>query len=448
MILTHNFNRKWQFYPLVALAHDIVHTIGSRMQGYFPRWYKLPRIRSKIDKIDLMHTKYEQILNPKRYKLSQEALKKLKWIYELELKHNGNITACGRKLHITREWLTKIYSKFKSNDRDPRWLENKSRAPHNTSDRKRTSRDTVDKIIQLRLNKKYCTWGKEKLARLMWTQYQIKISPCTVNRYLAKAKLLNVRISQKNKLAFKNKILTQRIKQRPPKVVKDYKPGALVEKDMKFIVKQGKFTNTEPRKERAGENFFFQHTMIDDFTRLRALDAVATSDSLTAKKSFLRLKSRFPFSIACLNTDSGGENGKNFADYLTKQNIIHFFSRTGTPTDNPRVERSHLTDEIEFYGLGNRQHKDLKSLKQALKAHEHTYNFIRPHQALGYLTPMEFYELWKVNSDEAYKIKDKWQKYLAKQSKRLHTARRMKKKEKIEALMQHIDSLLNRQINH
>jgi transposase InsO family protein len=390
-----------------------------------------------------MHTKYEQTLNPKRYKLSPEALKKLKWIYELEQKHNGNITACSRNLHITREWLTKIYGKFKSNDRDPRWLENKSRAPHNTSDRKRTSRDTVDKIIQLRLDKKYSTWGKEKLARLMWTQHQIKISPSTVNRYMAKAKLLNVRISHKNKLAFKNKILTQKIKQRPPKAIKDYKPGALVEKDMKFIVKQGKFINTE--KFKASENFFFQHTMIDDFTRLRVLDAVPASDSLTAKKSFLKSKSRFPFSIVCLNTDSGGENGKDFADYLTKQNIIHFFSRTGTPTDNPRVERSHLTDEVEFYGQGNRQHKDLKSLKQALNTHEHTYNFIRPHQALGYLTPMEFYELWKADPQAAYNIKDKLHKYLDKQSKRLHIARRMKKKEKIEALMQHIDSVLNRQ---
>jgi len=390
-----------------------------------------------------MHTKYEQVLNPKRYKLSPEALKKLKWIYELEHGHNGSITACSRKLHITREWLTKIYSKFKGHDRDPRWLENKSRAPHHTSDRKRTSPDIVDKIIQLKLNKKYSTWGKEKLARLMWTQHQIKVSPCTVNRYLTAAKLLDVRISQKNKLAFKNKILTQRIKQRPPKIIKDYRPGALVEKDMKFIVKQGKFIN--PEKFKSNENFYFQHTMIDDFTRLRVLDVVPASDSLTAKNSFLKSKSRFPFPIVCLNTDSGGENGKNFADCLTEKNIVHFFSRTGTPTDNPRVERSHLTDEVEFYGQGNRQHKDLKSLKQALGTHEHTYNFIRPHQALCYLTPMEFYGLWKTNPEAAYKIKDKWQRYLTRQAKRQHTARRMRKKEKIQALMEHIDSVLNYQ---
>lgn len=407
------------------------------------RLYKLPLVRSRADIIDLMHTKYEQVLNPKRHKLSPEALKKLKWIYQLEHNHNGNLTACGKRLHITREWLTKVYGRFKNHDRDPRALENKSRAPLNTSNRHRTSQDTADKIIALRLNRKYCAWGKEKLSQLMWNEHKITVSSNTVNRCLAKAKLLNVRISQKNKLAFKNKILKQRIKQRPPKVVKDYKPGALVEKDMKFIIKQGKFINAE--KFKAKENFFFQHTMIDDFTRLRVLDAVPASDSLTAKKSFCRSKSRLPFPIVCLNSDSGGENGKDFADYLTQKNIIHFFSRAGTPTDNPRVERSHLTDEIEFYGQGNRQHKDLRSLRVALKEHEHTYNYVRPHQALGYLTPIQFYQLWKKDHVAAYAIKDKWQKYLKRQSKRQHTARRMKKKEQIEALMLHIDSVLNRQ---
>lgn len=411
------------------------------MEGYFKRWYQLPRLRSNIVKIDLMHTKYEQFLNPKRYKLSPEALKKLKWIYELEHKHNGNITACSRKLHVTREWLTKIYGRFKGHGRDPRWLENKSRAPRHTLNRKRISQDAVDKIIRLRQT--YPAWGKEKIARLMWTKHKIKVGHNTINRYLAEAKLLNVRLSQKNKLAFKNKLLTQRIKQRPPKVVKDYKPGALVEKDMKFIVKQGKFTNSE--KFKANENFYFQHTMIDDFTRLRVLDTVADSTSQMAKKSFLKSKSRFPFSIVCLNTDSGGENGKDFADCLTEKNIVHFFSRTGTPTDNPRVERSHLTDELEFYGQGNRQHKTLEDLQAAQRQWEQTYNLTRPHQALGYLTPMEFYRLWKVDPGAAYKIKDKWQRYLNRQSKRQHTARRMRKKEKIQALMEHIDSVLNQQ---
>lgn len=408
------------------------------MNGLTRRLYLLPRIRSKADIIDLMRTKYELALNPKRYQLSDEAKQRLKWIWQLTDSHGGNVSKAAKHLNLSRQWLSTLNSLWLKGNKDPRKLEPKSRAPHHTGNRNRISQDTVDKIISLR--RTYLAWGKEKIAWLMWTNHKIKVGYNTVNRYLSKAKLLNVRLSQKNKLAFKNKLLAQRIKQRPPKAIKDYKPGALVEKDMKFVVKQGKFINTE--KFKANENFFFQHTMIDDFTRLRVLDTVADSTSQTAKKSFLKSKSRFPFSIVCLNTDSGGENGKNFADCLTKKNIVHFFSRTGTPTDNPRAERSHLTDELEFYGQGNRQHKTLEELRAAQRQWEQTYNLIRPHQALGYLTPMEFYRLWKTDPGTAYKIKDKWQKYLSDQAKRQHTARRMKKKEKIQALMEHIDSVL------
>jgi transposase InsO family protein len=409
--------------------------------GIFKEWtYHFTRIRSEADKIDLMRTKYELTLNPKRYLLSDDAKRRLKWIWQLEQDYDGNVSAAAKKLKLSRQWLSTLKNLWLKSGRNPRKLEPQSRAPHSTDNRRRVQKDIVDKIISLR--KKYPYWGKEKIARLMWTHHKIKVGYSTVNRYLAEAKLLNVRISQKNSLAFKNKTLKQRIRERPPKVIKDYRPGALVEKDMKFVLKQGAFTNREPYKEKAKENFFFQHTMNDDFTRIRILDVVANADSMAAKKSFLKSKSRFPFPIVCLNTDSGGENGKDFAKSLTTQNIIHFFSRTGTPTDNPRVERSHLTDELEFYGQGNRQHRDLKSLKTAQRQWEHTYNFTRPHQALGYLTPMEFYELWKVDPKAAYQIKDKWQTYLNRQSKRLHTARRMKKKEKIEALMEHIDSVL------
>lgn len=408
------------------------------MNGLTRQLYLLPRIRSKADKIDLMHTKYEVALNPKRYQLSESARQRLKWIWQLQTEYTGNVSRAASRLKLSRQWLSTLKNLWLKADKDPRKLEPKSRAPHNTGNRKRISQTVIDKIITLRKN--YPVWGKEKIARLMWTEHQIKVGHNTVNRYLSRAKLLNVRISRKNKAAFKNKVLTQRIKQRPPGIIKDYKPGALIEKDMKFILKQGKFINTQ--KFKANENFFFQHTMIDDFTRLRVLDVVPDADSLTAKKSFLKSKSRFPFSIVCLNTDSGGENGKDFADYLTHKNIVHFFSRTGTPTDNPRAERSHLTDEIEFYGQGNRQHKDLKGVKVAQRKWESTYNCTRPHQALGYLTPMEFYGLWKKKPKTAYKIKDKWQKYLTKQAKRQHTARRMNKKERIEALMQHIDAVL------
>ncbi|MBT4433125.1 transposase, partial [Candidatus Falkowbacteria bacterium] len=161
-----------------------------------------------------------------------------------------------------------------------------------------------------------------------------------------------------------------------------------------------------------------------------------------SKFAYEEVKERFPFNIACINTDNGGENEKNFKEQTDKDNILRFYTRAGTPTDNPRVERSHLTDEIEFYKRGNKYRK-FKEQKQALNKWEYIYNYIRPHQALGNLTPMEFYKLWKKDPEKAHKIKDKYQAYLIKQGKRLARSRRIKKKEQIETLMKFIDVKLN-----
>ncbi len=172
------------------------------------------------------------------------------------------------------------------------------------------------------------------------------------------------------------------------------------------------------------------------------MELVEKPDSLSAALAYQEMRLRLPFKIAGLNTDSGGENGKDFKEQLARDEIVHFYSRTSTPTDNPRVERSHLTDEKEFYNR-SLNGQTFKKQKEALKNWEHTYNFLRPHQALGYLTPMKFYEFWKENPEKAFQIKNKYQAYLAKQRQRLANSRRIKNKEQIEKLMQFIDAKLN-----
>ncbi len=387
--------------------------------------------------IDIMQSTAENILNPCRYRLSDEAKRRLKWIYIIHHQCGGNISKAARQIGISRQWLSSINSRWLQSGKDPRSLAPHSKAPLDTSKRNRITKATEDKIVALR--KQFPVWGKEKIAKLMWTNHKIKVNPSTVNRYLRKHGLINPKLSSKNKLAWKNKTIKQKQKIRPPSCIKDYKPGALVEKDMKFVPKPVRFTNPEIPK--AQENFYYQHTENDSFTRIRTLELVTAADSKTALESHQKACQRFPFPVVCFNTDSGGENGKDFAEHLAEEQMVHFFSRTGTPTDNPRVERSHLTDELEFYTQGNFR-KEYNELKKAMSNWEHTYNYTRPHQALGYLTPIEFYQLWKKDPDKAYQIKDKWQTYLKKQRERHNTARRLKKKEEIDQLMQYIDSKL------
>jgi len=395
----------------------------------------------KYNNLIRMITLAEKQLNPFNYQLSFEAKKRLRWLYLLYYEQGGNVTKAAKKIGITREWLCKLKNKFEWNNKDPRVLEPKSKAPHKTESRKRISKWVEDKILKVRYDS-HNVWGKEKITRVLKRDYGIKINPNTVNKYLHKHKKISPKISLKNSNAWKAKIAREnpsvelRVKYRPPKEIKDYAPGALVEKDMKYVPK---YKQEAPGK--AGGNFFNQHTEICSFTRIRSLELATDGGALGSTEAHTESTKRFPFKIACENTDNGNENNGVFRGQLQEDDVFHFYSNIGTPTDNPRVERSHLTDELEFYQRGGLK-RTFEEQKKALVEWEYFYNFKRPHQALGYLTPMEFHDLWKENPEAAYKITRKYQAYLKKQKIRLANARRIKKREQIEALMKFIDAKL------
>lgn len=387
----------------------------------------------------------EKRLNPNHYHLSEEARKRLHWLNVLYYEQDGNVTKAANKIGISRQWLSPLKNLFENKGRDPRKLEPDSKAPHSTKNRKRISKEVEDKILKVRKDSKN-VWGKVKVAVVLKRDYQIKINPNTVNSYLHKHKLIDPKISLKNSRAWQAKIVQENpeaelvVRYRPPKAIKDWTPGALVEKDMKYVEKQTRMTTGKE-----ADNFYSQHTEIDSFTRIRSLELARNSTALGSAEAHEKSKEKFSFVIACENTDNGYENQKEFRDALKKDKVFHFNSNKGTPTDNPRVERSHLTDEVEFYQKGGFR-KTFEEQAEAIKDWEYLYNWERPHQALGYLTPVAFHELWKVDKEKAYGIVETYQKYLKKQSLRLASARRIKKKEQVEKLMEFIDVKINERV--
>lgn len=391
-----------------------------------------------------MQTRAENLLNPKRYYLSQQAKKRLKWMYIIYYETGGNVSQAAARIGISREWLNKLKSSFEKSSRNPRVLEPHSRAPHQTNNRHRIPDEVENTILEIRT--KY-GWGKKNISTVLNRDYGLQASPSTVNRYLHKHQKICPRISERNKKAWLEKKMRAELKKtkitikyRPPSKLKDYQPGALIEKDMKLVPTIYK-TPVNSGKFHIKDHFNYQHTFLDTFTRIRGLELTEEPDSLEAQLAYTKIKKRFPFPIASVNTDSGGENGKNFKQQLANDEVIHFYSRTGTPTDNPRVERSHLTDDNEFWKRGHNYHK-FNEQKESLSKWEYIYNYIRPNQALGNLTPIQFYQLWQENPARAYWIKDKYKQYLEKQRKRQASARRLKSKEQIEKLMHYIDAKL------
>lgn len=387
----------------------------------------------------------EKRLNPNHYNLSEEAKKRLHWLNVLYYEQGGNVTRAANKIGISRQWLSPLKTLFEKKEKDPRCLEPESKAPHSTKNRERISKETEDKILKVRKDSKN-VWGKVKIAVVLLRDYKIKINPNTVNSYLHKHKLIDPKISLKNSRAWQAKIARENpeaelvVRYRPPKAIKDLAPGALVEKDMKYVEKQTRMTTGKE-----ADNFYSQHTEIDSFTRIRSLELARNSTAQGSAEAHEKSKEKFEFVIACENTDNGYENQKEFREVLKKDKVFHFNSNKGTPTDNPRVERSHLTDEIEFYQKGGFR-KTFEKQVEAIKEWEYLYNWKRPHQALGYLTPIAFHELWKVDKEKAYSIVETYQKYLKKQSLRLASARRIKKKEQVEKLMEFIDVKINEKV--
>jgi len=391
----------------------------------------------KNNLIKSIQTRAEKLLNPNNYHLSVEAKTRLRWLYMLYYEKQGNVTRAANKTGISRQWLSKIKSIFEKNNRDPRSLEPQSKAPHNTSKRNRIAESTESRILEIR--DKY-GWGKEKISASLFTEYKIKVHPNTVNKYLHIHKRIYPKLSLKNIKAFADKKQREaeniifKVKYRPPSKIKDYAPGALVEKNMKYVLKMGKNGLSK-------EDFWYQHRALDSFTRIRASELTENPDSQEATQAYQEMKIRFPFTIACFNTDNGSENEKEFSDKLQQENVFHFYSNAGTPTDNPRVERSFLSDDLEFYQRGGLC-QDFQEQKQALRKQDELWNWKRPHQALAYLSPMQFYQLWKENPEAAYRIVEKWQSYLRKQRIRQAQSRKIKRKEQIEALMNFIDAKL------
>ncbi len=395
----------------------------------------------KTNSANIMKTLAEKRLNPNNYHLSPEAKKRLVWLHILYYDKRGNVSAAAGKAGISRQWMSHLKQIFERNRKNPQCLEPKSRAPNDCTNRERIPEETEDLIIKIR-DDSLNAWGKEKIAKALKRDYGIKVNYNTVNKYLHKHKRINPKISLKNEKAFRGKKQREaedillKVKFRPPSKLKDYAPGALVEKDMKYLPK--------PKQEHPGkhkDNYWYQFTEIDSFTRIRTIEVSDKQDTAAAIAMHKQAAKRFPFKIACENTDNGFENNNDFSKELKKENIFHFYSNKSTPTDNPRVERSHLTDDVEFYHRGN-LFNDLEQQKESSKSWEDIYNFKRPHQALGYLTPMEFHALWKKSPDEAYAIIKKWQEYLKRQRTRLAKARRIKKKEQIDVLMKFVDTKL------
>lgn len=298
-----------------------------------------------------------------RTNITEEAKQRLKVIDWLR-SHKGNVSLTARRFGLNRETVRIWRDKF--NRIGMMGLNDKSHKPKNVR-RPKTDWKIVEEIVEIR--KKYPAWSKYKIGAIIRKKDMI-VSASTVGRVLKRRDLIDKKVSRKRYKAAKNP------KQRYPRGFRIACEGDMVQIDTKFVTL-------------LGGRMIYQFTAIDVLTKRRVLRYYS---SLLSKNGADFLKcclAKFPFPIRTIQTDNGKEFLKDFDKLCKELSLPHYFIEARHPKQNTYVENSHGFDEREFYQQGNVS-RDIESMNKVLAEWEYTWNYVRPHQALNYLTPDEY----------------------------------------------------------
>ena len=301
--------------------------------------------------------------------LSKEARRRLKW-FDYYHVHGDNASLTCRYFGISRQTFYRWKQRF-----DPHWLESlesRSSKPHHVRGRTWSVR-LVELVLALR--QEHPRAGKYKLVVYLGRLGQAASASMVgrILRYLRQRGLLH---EYKRKVTFKRSARSRLYARRKPKEYQAVEPGDLVEVDTLDV--------------RPLPGVILKHlTACDVVSRWNVLGVHAVSNAATAARFLDTLQARLPFPVRAIQVDGGSEFYAQFEQQCERRGIRLYVLPPRSPKLNGHVERAHRTHKEEFYQWVDSDFT-LRELTPQLREWEHTYNCIRPHQALGYLTPSEF----------------------------------------------------------
>jgi len=235
----------------------------------------------------------------------------------------------------------------------------------------------LDAVLTMR--EQYPAWGKAKLAILLAREGH-DLSVSMVGRILQQ-----LRQTGRLREAVHRRRRTRRLPRpyavRKPKDYVVTAPGDLVQVDTKDV-------RPLPGK-------VFKHLSLVDITSRYAAAEVGCGASAKTVTTYLdRMRTRLPFPVKAIQVDGGSEFRAEFETYCQAEGIRLFTLPPRSPKLNGCVERMQRTVDEEFYQC-TEVDCSVAPLATALQHYEVTYNTIRPHQALGYLTPQQYLDKYR-----------------------------------------------------
>lgn len=292
--------------------------------------------------------------------------------------HGGSVALTARHFSHSRSTIYTWRKRY--GERGLRGLENRSRRPHKVRQPLWTEL-LVETVCKLR--EAHPRWGKDKLAVLIRAR-GFSVSVSMVGRILTMLK-------RKGRLPLadlRDPWMGSRSQTRPYAVRKprDYvprAPGDLVQID-----------SADVRLESDG-HWYKHFSARDVVSRWDVLGVYSRATAITARDFLSDVIQRMPVPVKAIQVDGGSEFKAEFEEACREKGLRLFVLPPRSPKLNGCVERAQRTHKEEFYQMLDPP-ESIGELRRLLLAQELCYNTVRPHQALGQLTPQQ----WLLASQE------------------------------------------------
>ena len=285
--------------------------------------------------------------------------------------HGANVSLTARRFGVSRPTVYRWLARFDRLRLES--LEDRSSRPV----RRRRPTWTVDQLRSVRdIRVRYPRWGKAKLAVLL-RRTGIVLSVSMVGRILARLRRSGeLREPIGRRISARKRRWARPYAVRKPASWQVERPGDLVQLDTLDV----RPLSTVVLKQFTARDVVSRWDVVELGRRATAASAAAVLDALAE---------RMPFPVRAISIDNGSEFMAEFETTCQARGIRLFVLPPRSPKLHGSVERANRTHTEEFYEVTDAE-PELADLQAALRVWETTYNTIRPHQALGQLTPAEY----------------------------------------------------------
>jgi transposase InsO family protein len=288
------------------------------------------------------------------------------------LAHGANVSLTCRHFAIARSTFYRWQARYDRHRLAS--LEDRSSRPH----RRRRVSWTSEQLVAVRaLRERYPRWGKDKLVVLLRRE-GIRLSTSMVGRML-------VRLTRSGDLCEPaGRGISARRRRRQARAWATRKPRDWT------IARPGDVVQIDTLDVRPLPGLVLkQFTARDVVSRWDVVELAGSASARSALRLLDALAQRMPFPVRAIQVDNGSEFMADFEAACATRGIALFVLPPRSPKLNGAVERANRTHTEEFYEVTD-EVPEIVPLRAALRAWETTYNTVRPHQALGYLTPAEY----------------------------------------------------------